>query len=84
MIKPKMLPVWMVGFAFLHFGLSVLAARSAQTVEGAWTLLSKLLSFPLLHAAPSGRVEAALFANSVLWALLFAATMIVLGRRKPE
>lgn len=85
MIKPKMIPVWMVGFAFAHFGFSFFAvARSAGTDDGAWATIAKLLSFPLNQAATPDRAEAYLFANSVLWALLFATVMIFIGRPKNQ
>ena len=78
MIKPKVLPVWMVIFAFAHFGLSSLA------IEAGWSAIATLLSFPLSLAAPPDRPEIYLFANSVLWALMFAAVMIVVGRPKTQ
>ena len=76
MIKPKLLPVWMVIFAFVHFGLSSLA------IAQDWSAIAKLLSFPLSLAAPPDRPEIYLFANSVLWAISFAALIIFLTRPK--
>jgi hypothetical protein len=75
MIKPKLLPVWMVIFAFVHFGLSSLA------IAQGWSAIATLLSFPLSQAPPD-RFEAYLFANSVLWAISFAALIIFLTRPK--
>ena len=82
MIKPKMLPVYMVLFAFAHFVLNFYAvSKRAVEADGAWASLADVLGFPLLGIADPARLAGFLAVNSVLWAILFACVVLFLQRR---
>jgi hypothetical protein len=71
-MTPKRLPVWVVLFSFACFGLNL-----------AWAPLRTVLGFPLLYVLPDTiPMDNILFANSVLWALVFAAIMIFFMRKR--
>ena len=69
----KTLPIWMVFFAFTQYGLTLYAVSRTDGGQPGWSFAAKLLGFPLLYIADAPRLASFLFANSVLWALVFAA-----------